>query len=122
MTNNSSEPDALPAYLATNPNMTARDYKGKGFDIFHPFDKHYVEPGEKPWHKLDPEQVRVAATSDKARFLSKGVRQAAGRDPGLVWDEKAGAYRRRDNTLPAPPLASDGHTDGRRPKAEREGA
>ena len=106
------EQAALAAYLAANPSMTARDFKGKGFGPFAPFDKHHVGPGEKPWHKLDREQVRKAATSEKARFLSKGERQAAGRDPGLVWDEQAGAYRRRADAPPHPSLPSPGGAQG----------
>ena len=103
---------SLAAYLAAHPNMTARDFKGKGFDAFHPFDKDYVAPGELPWHTLDPEQVRAAATSEKARFLSKAVRQAAGRDPELVFDDLTGSYRRRSDTPPAPSRATGGCVEG----------
>lgn len=106
MTDDSSEQTDAEAFLAANPDKTLRDYKGKGFNYFHPFDKHLVLEGEKPWHKLDKKQVREAATSDKARFLSKGERQAAGRDPALVWDERTRSYRRRVDTAPALPEAS----------------
>ncbi|WP_326525521.1 hypothetical protein [Sphingomonas sp.] len=97
------------SYLAANPGQTARDYKGKGFDEFHPFLKHHVTPGERAWDKLNPIEVRRAATTEKARFLSRGERQAAGRDPGLVWDERSRSYRLRADIPPAPPEGPGGH-------------
>lgn len=86
---------ALAAFLASNPAMTVRDFKGKGFTTFAPFDRNHVEPGEPAWHQLDPKAVREAATTEKARFLTKGERQAAARDPLLEWDERARQYRLR---------------------------
>lgn len=86
------ERDALAHYLASNPGMTSRDWKGKGFDAFNPFDKDHVREDEKPWHELDPTEVRQIATATKARYLTKGQRQAAARDPGLIWDPIGLAY------------------------------
>ena len=97
-----TESSPLDAYLAANPDKTARDFKGKGFDTFHPFDKDHVGPNEQPWHKLNPVAVRDAATTEKARFLTKGERQAAARDPGLIWDEANRTYCRRADIAPHP--------------------
>jgi hypothetical protein len=93
---------ALDAYLTANPDKSARDFKGKGFDTFAPFDKDHVLSNEQPWHKLNPVAVRDAATTEKARFLTKGERQAAARDPGLVWVEATRSYCRRVAMLPHP--------------------
>lgn len=107
----SDEPAALERFLADNPAMTARDWKGKGFHAFNPFDKHYVHPNELPWDKLDRDEVRRLATSEKARFLTRGQRMAAGRDPGLEWDERTRSYRLKADATPAPsPVA--GAPDG----------
>ncbi len=95
----------LDRYLADNPALTARDYKGKGFTNFSPFDKHHVEPGEVPWDRLDRAEVRYIATSDKARFLPRNVRMAAAVDPGLLWDARTRSYRLADEATPAPPEA-----------------
>ena len=102
------DPAALSRYLADNPAMTARDWKGKGFHAFAPFDKHYVAPGELPWDQLDPAEVRRLATTTKARFLSRGQRVAAARDPGLIFDEVSRSYRLAAEATSAPPLASEG--------------
>lgn len=88
--------DCLPelaAYLAANPALTPRDYKGKGFGPFAPFDPHHVSEAEKPWRDRDKREVRALAITYPARFLSKGARQAAARDPGLSWDEASRRYR-----------------------------
>jgi hypothetical protein len=102
----------LDRYLAANPGMTARDWKGKGFTKHSPFDKHYVAPGEPPWDQLDRDEVRLLATRNKARFLSRGQRMAAGRDPGLVWDERSLSYRLSAEATPAPSLATEGRREG----------
>lgn len=96
------EEDALLRYLASNPGMTAREFKGKGFDAYNPFDKDHVREGEKPWHKLDPSEVRQIARGTKARYLTKGQRQAAARDSGLIWNPATLAYCLRSEELPSP--------------------
>lgn len=98
----------LERFLADNPAMTVRDWKGKGFTRFAPFDKDYVVPGELPWDKLDREEVRRLATTEKARFLPRSYRMAAGRDPGLIWDDRARSYRLRADAPPAPSPATEG--------------
>ena len=98
----------LARYLADNPAMTPRDWKGKGFTEFAPFDKYYVAPGEEPWDKLDPREVRRLATSEKARFLPRSYRMAAARDPGLIFDERTRSYRLTAESAPAPALATEG--------------
>lgn len=105
------DPAALDRFLADNPAMTVRDWKGKGFHAFAPFDKHYVLPNELPWDKLDRDEVRRLATSEKARFLTRGQRMAAGRDPGLEWDERTRSYRLKANATPAPQAATGGGAD-----------
>lgn len=87
------DPAALAAFLAANPAMTPRDFKGKGFGAFAPFDPHHVGPKELPWREQDRREVRALAITYPARFLTKGVRQAAARDAGLTWDEVTGRYR-----------------------------
>ena len=96
----------LASFLAANPAMTPRDWKGKGFTEFAPFDKHYVAAGEAPWDNLDHAEVRRLATTTRARFLSRGQRQAAARDPGLIWDERSRSYRLRADTTPSPSKAT----------------
>lgn len=83
----------LASFLSRNPSLTTRDYKGKGFGPFAPFDPHHLGPGEKPWHRFTAREVRAFAITYPARFLSKGVRQAAARDQGLTWDEVTRRYR-----------------------------
>ena len=107
------EEDALLLYLAANPGMTAREFKGKGFDAYNPFDKDHVREGEKPWHELDPAEVRQIAIGTKARYLTKGQRQAAARDPGLIWDAVSLAYCLRSDGPPSPSTVA-----GRFAKAE----
>lgn len=82
----------LAAYLAASPARTTRDYKGKGFGPFAPFDRDHAARDATPWHKLDKREVRALAITYPARFLPKGVRQAAARDPSLTWDEIARRY------------------------------
>ncbi len=82
--------EALAAYLAANPGKTVRDFKGKDWVAF---DKFYVGPGEVPFDRLDRDQVRYQADGVPARFLPRNIRQAAGRDEGMIWDEAARAYR-----------------------------
>jgi hypothetical protein len=110
MSNHSAE---LERFLADNPAMTVRDWKGKGFHAFAPFDKYHVGVGEAPWDELDREEVRRLATSEKARFLTRGQRMAAGRDPGLEWDERTRSYRLRAEATPAPsPVAGEADREG----------
>lgn len=85
-----NDAEALAAYLAANPGKTVRDWKGKDWVAF---DKFYVGPSEVPFDRLDRNQVRYQADGVPARFLPRNVRQAAGRDAGMVWDEAARAYR-----------------------------
>ncbi|WP_294275081.1 hypothetical protein [uncultured Sphingomonas sp.] len=85
-----NDAEALASYLAANPGKTVRDWKGKDWVAF---DKFYVGPGEVPFDRLDRDQVRYQADGVPARFLPRNVRQAAGRDPGMVWDEASRAYR-----------------------------
>jgi hypothetical protein len=77
------------AFLRANPGMSVRDWKGKGFPM------SLGEPDQEDWSDLDPDQVREAATRQPARLLARNVRQAAGRDPSLVWNPLARRYRRR---------------------------
>lgn len=80
----------LPDYLRANPGHTVRDYKGLG-----PVVPDEAEMGEKPWHRLGAEEVREAAVTASARDLPRNVRQAAARDPGLIWNPLARKYRLR---------------------------
>lgn len=109
------DPAALERFLADNPAMTVRDWKGKGFTWFNPFDKDYVSPSEPRWDELDREEVRRLATRNKARFLTKAVRMAAARDSGLEWDERTRSYRLKPDATPAPSTAKER-------RAQREGA
>jgi len=84
------DPAALAAYLAANPGKTPRDYKGKGGFVF---DKYHVGPNELPFDRLDRDHVRCRVDGVPARYLPRNLRQAAGRDPALAWDEATRAYR-----------------------------
>lgn len=94
-----SDPDyaGLADYLRANPGHTVRDYKGLGPSV--PPDPR---PWEKAWHKVTAEEVRTAAPAASARDLPRNVRQAAARDPGLIWNPLARKYRLR---LPSDPPA-----------------
>lgn len=90
------ERSELSGFLRANPGMTVRDWKGKGPSI--PID---ARPGEAAWPKLPIQAVREAAASAVARDLPCNVRQAAARDPALIWNPLARKYRLR---LPSDPL------------------
>ena len=98
-----SQPDFadLPDYLRRNPGHTVRDYKGKG-----PVVPSAAEPREKHWQKLRADEVRAAAAAQSARDLPRNVRQAASRDPGLIWNPLARKYRLRLPSDPLPPNES----------------
>lgn len=86
----------LAEYLRANPGHTVRDYKGLG-----PSAPAEPRPWEKVWQKVTAEEVRAAALAATARDLPCNVRQAAARDPGLIWNPLARKYRLR---LPSDPL------------------
>jgi len=92
-----------------NSRPHALDVKGKDTALF---DRTLVAPNAKPWHALNPAQVRYRATTTPAVLLSKGERQAAARDPGLEWDEAKRTYRQRRVGSPPPPLATGGNAEG----------
>lgn len=95
------ERSELEGFLRANPGMTVRDWKGLGPSV--PVE---AEQWEKPWHRLKPEEVRAEAVRRFARELPRNVRQAAARDPALIWNDLAHKYRRR---LPSdPPFAGRG--------------
>lgn len=111
MTDNlDASPDALAKYLASNPSMTPRDFKGKGFHAFRPFDPRAFNANEVPWDRLDREAVRKLAIREKARFLPHNVRQAAARDPGLTFNERTRSYELAPGT-PLHPSPPTGHDD-----------
>lgn len=91
------ERSELARFLRSNPGMTVRDWKGKG-----PTLPHDAAPGEAHWAKLSASEVRDAAANAFARDLPRNVRQAAGRDPALIWNPLARKYRRRLPTDPLP--------------------
>ncbi len=95
------DPAGVPPYAA--------DAKGKDTALF---DRTLVAPNAKPWHALNPAQVRYRATTTPAVLLSKGERQAAARDPGLEWDEAKRTYRPRRVGSPPPPLTTGGNVEG----------
>jgi hypothetical protein len=99
-----AEPDRsdLERFLRANPGMTVGDWKGSGPVI--PAD---AEGWEKPWSRLKVEEVRAEAVRHFARELPRNLRQAAARDPGLIWNALARKYRVR--------LPSDPKADGRGP-------
>jgi len=87
----------LEAYLRRFPGHSVGDWKAKGLTC--PLD---AEPHAKPWWKLKPAEVREAGTRTIARDLPRNVRQAAGRDPGLIWNPLARKYRLRLPSDPPP--------------------
>ena len=93
----------LEAYLRTYPGRSVADWKGRALTA--PVD---ALPWEKPWHKLNPAEVRDAATRSLARDLPLNIRKAAGRDPGLIWNDYARKYRARLASDPAHELGG-GH-------------
>lgn len=90
------ERDDLEAYLRTYPGRSVADWKGKALTA--PVD---ALPWERPWHKLNRAEVRDAATRSLARDLPLNIRKAAGRDPGLIWNDYARKYRARLASDPA---------------------
>lgn len=87
----------LEAYLRAFPGRSVRDWKGKGLPS--PRD---AKVWEKPWQKLDPNEVRDAAVRSIARDLPRNIRQGAAHHPDLVWNKFARKYRLRVPTDPAP--------------------
>lgn len=85
----------LEAFLRAAPGLSVADWKGKGLSA--PLD---AAPRETPWARLKLAEMREEATSTIARDLPRNVRQAAGRDPGLIWNPLARKYRLR---LPSDP-------------------
>lgn len=87
----------LARYLRNNPGNTVRGWKGKP-------SPHPVWPaaGERPWDKLRATDVRAAATTIPASLLPHNIRQAAARDPALVWNPLARKYRLRQPGEPRP--------------------
>jgi len=103
----------LESYLRRIPGHSVADWKAKG--LTHPLDG---EPHEKPWWKLKPEEVREEATRTISRDLPRNIRQAASRDPGLIWNPLARKYRLR---LPSDPLAGGGGHESKRVAPRRIG-
>ena len=95
-----SEPDRsdLELYLRRFPGHSLRDWKGKS--IIRPLD---ARPFDKAWHKLKAADVHAVATATIARELPQNVRQAAARDPALIWNPLARKYRLRLPSDPYPP-------------------
>lgn len=93
------DPDfaGLADFLRANPGRTVRDYKGKG-----PSVPPEPRPWEKAWPDLKPEEARSAAIAASARDLPQNVRQAAARDPALIWNPLARKYRLRLSSDPLP--------------------
>ena len=80
--------DDVRRYLRANPGHTLREWKGKG-------DPNLLaaQPGEIPWKRLAPADVRLIATTTVARCLPQNVRQAAAHDPALIFNKLAKKYR-----------------------------
>lgn len=104
-----SHPDFadLPDYLRANPGHTVRDFKGKG-----PVVPDEAEFGETSWDKLKAAEVRATAIDASARDLPRNVRQAAARDPSLIWNPLARKYRVR---LPSDPQPMGGGHETKTP-------
>lgn len=94
-----SEPDRsdLARFLRANPGKTVRDWKGKG-----PSTPPEPQRWEQSWSRLKATEVRQSAVSAFARDLPHNVRQAAARDPGLIWNPLARKYRLRLPSDPQP--------------------
>jgi len=93
------EPDRseLERFLRANPGLTVGDWKGSGPVV--PAD---AQRWEKPWRLLPSDAVKEEAARHFARELPRNLRQAAARDPGLIWNPLARKYRLR---TPADPPA-----------------
>lgn len=89
----------VEAFLRAHPGSSVRDWKGKGHEAPAP-----ASEDEAAWASLDPNEVRDRATATVARLLTRNIRQAAGRDPSLIWNPLARKYRLR--------LASEEARDG----------
>lgn len=92
--------ESLNRFLRANPGMTVGDWKGKGPVI--PAD---AEAWEKPWHRLKASEVHEQASRYFARELPRNLRQAAARDPAMIWNPLARKYRLR---LPSDPQPEGG--------------
>lgn len=95
----------VEGFLRAYPGSSVRDWKGKGCDAPMP-----AQADEAAWLDLDPNEVRHRAIATVARLLTRNIRQAAGRDPSLIWNPLARKYRLR--------LASE---DGRADAGQGEG-
>jgi len=86
-----AEAKDVECYLRRFPGRNIRDWKGEGDPDYLPD----ARPHEEPWHRLNQREVRAEATQCIARSLPANVRQAAARDPELVWNPLARRYRFR---------------------------
>ena len=86
----------LERYLRRFPGHSVRDWKGKGLPC--PLD---ADERERPWRRLKAAEVQIEATKCISRELPRNLRQAAARDPALIWNPLARKYRLR---LPSDPL------------------
>jgi hypothetical protein len=89
----------LEAYLRRFPGHSVADWKAKG-----PTGPLDAEPYEPIWSKLEAAVVREVGTRTVARDLPRNYRQAAARDPGLIWNPLARKYRLRLPSDPFPHL------------------
>lgn len=88
---------SLNSFLRANPGMTVRDWKGKG-PVVPPDPASW----EKSWRQVKA-QARREAVNQFARELPRNLRQAAARDPALIWNPLARKYRLRLPSDPQPP-------------------
>jgi hypothetical protein len=91
-----TERKEIESYLRRSPGHTVRDWKGKG-------DPDFLPPSERSecdWNQLPRDDVREIATINIARDLPANVRQAAARDPALIWNPLARRYRFRQSDDP----------------------
>lgn len=81
----------LEHYLRTHPGDDIRDWKhGSTRDLLNPQETDCYMPSSGK-----TEYVRALATRELARRLPREVRQAAGQDDALAWNELARRYRPR---------------------------
>jgi hypothetical protein len=103
--------DEIEAFMRANPGTDSEDYWDYELERYVTCDGRVVfcplsppDETEVPWDRLDRAMVRRLATSSLARRLPHNVRQAAGRDAGLMFNHLSRRHRLRPHDLSPPEI------------------
>ncbi len=103
--------DEIEAFMRANPGTDCEDFWDYELERYVTCDGRVVfcplsppDESEPPWDQLDRQLVRRLATTSLARRLPHNVRQAAGRDAGLVFNHLSRRHRLRPHDQSPPEI------------------